>query len=152
MNTSRSFSFWLIMGFLLISLVLLLIGQTIAIIDYDFAVQLGLQENINQVGAFGIQVNRAFAAADTIIYIPLIITSIVGLILKKRWSLLTTAASMGISAYWATTILFMLAFLQGTAGYHLQPGLAYWLFIFAFIVFGIWGLLYLIFQGEKILT
>ena len=152
MNTSRSFSFWLIMGFLLMSLILLLIGQTIAIIDYDFTVQLGLQESINQVGAFGIQVNRAFAAADTIIYIPLIIASIVGLILRKRWSLLTTAASMGISAYWATTIVFMLFFLRGTPGYHLQPGIEYWLLISAFIVFGIWGLLYLVFRGEKLLT
>ena len=152
MNTSRSFSFWLIMGFLLISLILLLTGQTIAIIDYDLAVQFGLQENVNEVGLFGIQVNRAFAAADTIIYIPLIATSIIGLILKKRWSLLTTAASMGISAYWATTIVFMLVFLEDIPDYHLQPGIEYWLFISAFIAFGIWGLLYLIFRGEKLLS
>jgi len=152
MNTKRNLAFWLITGFLLVSLVLLLIGQTTAIIDYDFAVRLGLQESINDVGAFGIQVNRAFAAADTIVYIPLIIVSITGLILKKTWSLLTTAASMGISTYWASTIAFMLIFLKGSPDYHLQPELGYWLFISAFIVFGIWGLLYLIFRSEKLLS
>jgi len=152
MNTKRNPAFWLITGFLLVSLALLLIGQTMAMIDYDLAVQLGLQESIAEVSAFGIQVNRAFAAADTIVYIPLIIASITGLILKKRWSLLTTAAAMGISIYWASTIAFMLVFLKDTPGYYLQPGFDYWLFISAFIVFGAWGLLYLIFRSEKLLT
>ena len=152
MKTNRSIAFWLITGFLCISLLLLLAGQTMAIIDYELAVKFGLQESINQVGAFGIQVNRAFGAADTIIYIPLIAASIVGLILKKRWSLLTTAASMGISAYWATSVAFMLVFLKGTPGYHLHPGIEYWLLISAFIVSGIWGLLYLIFRGDNLLT
>jgi len=127
-------------------------GQTMALVNYDFAVQLGLQEDIKEVGSFGVQVNRAFGAGDTIVYIPLIAISIIGLLLRKRWSLLTTAAAMGVSAYWATTILFMLIFLEGTPGYYLEPGVEYWLFMAAFIIFGVWGLFYLMFRGDKLLT
>lgn len=150
-DTKRCFAFWAITGFLSIALILLLMGQTMAVVDYDFAVQLGLQEDIKDVGSFGVQVNRAFGVGDTIVYIPLIAISIIGLLLRKRWSLLTTAAVMGVSAYWATTILFMLIFLEGVPGYYLQPGVEYWLFMAAFIIFGVWGLFYLIFRGDKLL-
>lgn len=152
MIDTRPFAFWVITSFLSLSLVLLLMGQTMAIINYDFAVQLGLQEDIKDVGDFGVQVNRAFGVGDTIVYIPLIAISIIGLILRKRWSLLTAAAAMGISAYWATTIVFMLIFLPGTPGYFLEPGVEYWLFMAAFIIFGVWGLLYLVFRGEKLMA
>ncbi|MCW8909171.1 MAG: hypothetical protein OQK76_00990 [Gammaproteobacteria bacterium] len=150
--TNRNPAYWIIIGYLSIALILLLLGQTTAIINYDFAVDLGLQENINEVGPFGIQVNRAFAAADTLVYIPLITASIIGLILRKRWSLLTTAAVMGISIYWATTITLMLTFLENTPGYHLQPGLEYVFFLATFILFGTWALLYLIFRGKTLIT
>ena len=148
----RPFAFWVITAFMSVSLLLLFMGQTMALIDYDFAVQLGLQEDIKDVSNYGVQVNRAFGAGDTIVYIPLIAISIIGLLLRKRWSLLTTAAAMGVSAYWATTILFMLIFLEGTPGYYLEPGVEYWLFMAAFIIFGVWGLFYLIFRGDKLLT
>ncbi len=151
-NTKRPFAFWIIIGFLSISLILLLMGQTMAIINYDFAVEIGLQEDVKEVGKYGVALNRAFGAGDTIIYIPLIVFSISGLILKKRWSLLTTSAVMGVSVYWATTVVFMLSFLVGVPDYSLEPGYDYWLFLTAFITFGVWGLLYLVFRGEKLLA
>ena len=151
-SIKRPMSFWIITVFLFISLVLLLAGQTMAIINYDFAVQLGLQEDVKDVGEYGVQLNRAFGAGDTIIYIPLIALSLIGLVLKKRWSIITTAAVMGISAYWATTVIFMLLFFVGVPGYYLEPGLVYWLFMAVFIIFGIGGLLYLVFKGEQLLT
>ena len=151
-HAKRPVAFWLITSFLTVSMILLLMGQTMALVDYEFAVQLGLQEGITDVSEYGVQVNRAFGAGDTIVYIPLIATSIIGLILRKRWSLLTTAAVMGVSAYWATTIVFMLIFLSGTPGYALEPGMEYWLFMAAFIIFGVWGLIYLIIRGDKLLA
>jgi hypothetical protein len=150
--SKRPFAFWVITRFLFIALILLLMGQTMALINYDFAVRIGLQEDVKEVGEFGVQLNRAFGAGDTIIYIPLIAISIIGLNLKKRWSLLTTAAAMGVSAYWATTVIFMLIFFVGVPGYSFQPEFEYWLFMVAFIIFGVWGLLYLIFRGEKLLA
>ena len=150
-GTRRPAAFWFIVVFLALSVVLLLLGQTMSVVDYDFAVQLGLQESPEQVGAHGVQVNRAFGAGDTIVYIPLMVASLVGLWLRRRWALLTTAAVAGISAYWTATIGCMLAFLPGTPGYSYTPPLEIWLFIGAYMLFGIWSLFYLLLRGEKLL-
>ena len=144
--------FGVIIVFLIVSIAFLLMGQTMAIFNYQFAVKLGLQEDVKEVSEFGVQINRAFGAGDTFIYIPLMAISLVGLFLNKRWSLVTTAALMGISAYWATTVAFMLFFLSGVPNYNLEPGPEYWLFICAYIIFGVWGVVYLIFRGDNIIS
>ena len=150
-SAKRPVSFWVIALFLVISMLLLVMGQTMAIFNYEFAVKLGFQEHVKEVSEFGVQINRAFGVGDTFVYIPLMGISLVGLFLKKRWSLVTTAAVMGVSAYWATTVAFMLSFLPGVPNYNLEPGPEYWLFLAAFILFGTWGLLYLIFRGDVLL-
>ena len=147
----RPVAFWVIVVFLGLSVVLLLLGQTMSLVDYDLTVRLGLQESPEQVGAHGVQVGRAFGAADTLVYIPLILASLVGLWLRKRWALLTTAAVAGISAYWTVTIGCMLAFLPGTPGYDYTPPIGIWLFVGAFLLFGIWCLFYLVARGEALL-
>jgi hypothetical protein len=149
-RAKRPVTFWVVVVFLALSLVLLLMGQTMAIFNYDFAVQLGLHESANQISEFGVQVNRAFGVGDTLVYVPLMVISLVGLFLRKHWALLTTAAVMGISAYWAITCNFMLIFLKGVPGYNLVPGLEYWLLMGTYIIFGVWGLLYLIFRGDRL--
>lgn len=143
--------FWVMIVFLVVSLLLLLAGQTTAVFNYDLAVRLGLQEREDLVSRFGVEVNRAFGAGDTTIYIPLIVVSLVGLLLRKHWSLFTTAAVMGISAYWATTVAYMLLFLRGVPGYQLAPGLGYCLFVGAYVVLGVWGILYLVFKGKQLI-
>ena len=150
--TPRPFAFWVITGFLLVSLILLLTGQTMAIIDYELAVALGLQESVDDIGQHGVQVNRAFGTSDTFVYIPLIIFSIVGLARRKRWGLYLSAAVMGISAYWVVTIAFMMLYLTGVPGYYLEPGIEYWIFMGAFMVFGVGGLLYLVLHGDRLIT
>jgi len=151
-NAKRPISFWVIIVFLIASMLLLLMGQTMAIINYEFAVKLGLQEDVKEVSEFEVQINRAFGAGDTFVYIPLMAISLIGLFLKKRWSLITTAAVMGVSAYWAATVAFMLFFLRGVPNYNLDPGPQYWLFIGAYIIFGVWGVVYLIFRGDNIIS
>jgi hypothetical protein len=150
-DTGRPIAFWIIVGFLSISVILMLMGQTMAVLDYDLAVRLGLQESLEQVGEFGVQVNRAFGAGDTVVYIPLMVVSLAGLSLKKRWSLLTTAAVAGISAYWSVTVGFILLFLPGTPGYAYVPGPEIWFFVGAHTAFGIWSLSYLLFRGDSLL-
>lgn len=147
----RPLAFWIICVFLALSAVVLVLGQTTALFAYEFAVRLGLQESVGEVTAFGVEVNRAFGASDTFIYIPLILVSLVGLSLKKRWALITTAAVMGISAYWSLTLTAMLMFLTEIPGYRLVPGPEYWVFLGTYLVFGIWGILYLVFRGDKLL-
>ncbi|NNG03562.1 MAG: hypothetical protein HKM95_05605 [Inquilinus sp.] len=149
-DPDRSISFWVVVAFLAVFLVLLLAGQTMAIVDYELAVSLGLQEDESEVGAFGVAMNKAFGAGDTVVYVPLIVASLAGLFLRKRWAVVTTAAVMGISAYWASTVAFLFWFLPGTPGYTLEPGLEYAVFMGAFILFGVCGLVYLVIRGDRL--
>ena len=148
----RHVSFWILMAYLVITLLLLLSGQTMAIIDYDLAVSLGLQESVSEVSPYGVEVNRAFGAADTFIYVPLTLLSIVGILLKKRWAMFTTAAVMGISAYWSTMVGFMLIFLEDVQSYHLEPGMAYWVVLGFYAVSGIVGLIYIACCSDRIMA
>lgn len=149
--TGRPTAFWIIVVFLAVSIALMLAGQTMAVLDYDLAVRLGLQESPAEVGEFGVQVNRAFGAGDTLVYVPLLAVSLAGLLLRKRWSLLTTAAAAGVSAYWSVTILFTLLFLRGVPGYEYVPGAEIWLFVIAYAVLGVSGLCYLLFRADTLL-
>ncbi len=150
-DSKRPFAFWLIVIFLAISIILTIAGQTTSVFNYDLAVKLGLQESVVEISELGVQVNRAFGAADTIIYIPLMIVSLIGLIFKKSWSLVTTGAVVGVSAYWALTVTFMFLFFPGVSGYNFVPSVDYWVFVSLYIVFGIWGFFYLLFRGENLL-
>lgn len=151
LTSKRHISFWIIMVYLIMTLLLLISGQTMAIVDYDLAVSLGLQESANEVSAYGVEVNRAFGASDTFIYVPLTIISIIGLILKRRWAMPVTAAVMGISAYWATTIGFMLFFLEDVKTYQLEPGIEYWVVITFYALSGIAGLLYIACCSDRLI-
>lgn len=147
----RSLACWVLVVILGVSIVLMLTGQTMAVFNYDLAVRLGLQESLGQVGEYGVQINRAFGAGDTAVYVPLMVVSLIGLLLRKRWSLLTTAAVLGVSAYWSATIFFTLLFLRGVPGYQYVPGPEIWLFVAAYAVLGVLGLLYLLFRGDELL-
>jgi len=149
---NRCLAFWLIIIFMSLSVALLLLGQTMAIFNYDFAVSLGMQEDVKEISEFGVQINRAFGVSDTLIYIPVIAVSIIGLILKKKWSLFTSAAAMGITLYWTTTAAFIFLFLEGVPGYSFIPGIKYWITITLYIIFGLWGLVYLMIHGERFIN
>jgi hypothetical protein len=129
----------------------MLAGQTLGVFNYELAARMGLQEKPEEMTEFGVQVNRAFGAADTVVYLPLIVISMVGLILRKRWSLLVAAAFFGASAYWTATVTFMLLFLPGVPGYGNVPGPEIWLFIGTYMLVGVVGLLYIVFRGEELI-
>lgn len=150
-QSGRPWALWFIILFLALSVVVLVLGQTISVFDYELTVRLGLQESPEQVGNHGVQVNRAFGVGDTVVYIPLIIASLAGLWFRKRWALLTAAAVAGISAYWTVVVACMLAFLPGTPGYNYAPPLGIWLFIIAYMMFGIWCLIHLLSRGESLI-
>jgi hypothetical protein len=150
-KSRRPAAFWFIFVFLAISIILMLAGQTLGVFNYELAARLGLQEKPEEMTEFGVQVNRAFGAADTVVYLPLIVASVIGLWLRKRWSLVTTAAFFGASAYWTVTVSFIFMFLPGVPGYTNVPGPEIWLFIGAYMAVGIFGLLYLVVRGEELL-
>lgn len=150
-RSERPAAFWLLFVFLAVSIVLMLAGQTLGVFNYELASRFGLQEKAEEMTEFGVQVNRAFGAADTVVYIPLMVVSMIGLWLRKRWSLLTTAAFFGASAYWTVTVTFIFLFLPGVPGYSNVPGPEIWLFIGVYMVVGIFGLLRLVARGEELL-
>jgi hypothetical protein len=147
----RPISFWVIVGFFATSIPLMLMGQTMAVVNYDLAVRFGLQESLRQVSEYGVQVNRAFGAGDSLVLVPLMGLSLIGLYRRKRCSLLTTAAVAGISAYWSVTIGFILLFLPGTPGYAYVPAVEMWIFVGTNAVFGVWCLGLLMVRGDTLL-
>ena len=150
-NDKQMYAYWIFIIFLAISIILMLVGQTMSVFNYDLTVKWGLQESLADVGEFGVQVNRSIGASDTIVYVPLLLASLIGLLKKKRWSLLMTAATAGVSAYWSTTILFIFLFSPGSQGYNYNPPVDIWIFVLAYLVFGVWGLAYLLIRGERLI-
>jgi hypothetical protein len=150
-SKNRPIAFWIFALFLFLSIFLMLIGQTMSVFDYDLTVHLGLQESPEQVGEFGVQVNRAFGMGDTVVYIPLLIASLIGLWLKKRWALIVTGAVTGVSAYWSVTVSFIMLFLRGNPGYNYLPGFEIWIFVGAYLFFGVLGFIYLVLHGDRLI-
>lgn len=145
LKTRRPIAFWILVIFLALALENFITGQILALFNYDLAVQFGFKTK------FGEEINQAFLIADIFTFPLLAIVSLIGLFLRKKWVLLTIAAFMGMSIWWAIAHIFLTAFLVGIPGYSLIPGFLYWMPIIFSLFFGVWGLFYLIFRGEKLL-
>ena len=143
MNESRPVGIMilLITGFLL--LVMLLAGQTMAIIDYDFAVSMGLQESEEELGERGIATNKGFGVGDTVVYIPLLVIGLVGIMRRRRWGVLAMGGAMGITVYWPITCLFILYFSRGMHGFNFTNFVSYTVILSIITLYGLWGLVYL---------
>ena len=150
-NQKRGRWFWVVFLLLGVSLVLMLVGQTTAVVDYDLAARLGLQEKPEELTEFGVQVNRAFGAADTVAYIPLMIASMWGLWFRRRWALATTAAFFGVSLYWSALVTFLFLFLPGTPGYSNVPGPEIWFYVGCYMIAGVVGITFIATRGETLL-
>jgi hypothetical protein len=126
-----------------ISAIVMLVTQTTCIFWYEWAVEQHFQISDAFVGPSLVQLFRAYGAADTILYIPLLASSAYGLLQKKRWSLICTAASAGIHSYWALTMCFSMVFLRPVAEYTLEPDLGLVSFVLVYVVYGILVLAFL---------
>jgi hypothetical protein len=149
--TKRPVAYWVIVSFLALSTVLMLIAQTTPVFDYPLAVRLGFQNGADKISEYGVQVIRAFCVADTLVFIPLTLIALVGLLLRKRWSLFAIASVTGISVYWVVAYGFMVSFLNGQPGYHVVLGVADWTIMGAYMLFGVWALLYLMLRGDRLI-
>lgn len=99
MNTKRTTGFWVIMFMGIIYLLMFLIGQFPAFINYDFPVSIGLQESVEQIGKMGVAVNKGIAVADSIIVIPLLLLGLTGLWKRKYWGLFSMFGTMAYIAH-----------------------------------------------------
>ena len=148
-NTASPIALRAIVIFLALSTVLMLIAQTTPVFDYDLAVRLGFQKGADQITEVGVQTIRAFCVSDTVVFIPLTVLGLVGLLMKKRWALYPTAAASGISIYWVFAYGFMVTNLQGAPGFHAVLAAPDWVIMSAYVGFGVWSLLYLMIRGDR---
>ena len=143
MAYKRPVGFWVLMILGVFILLMLLVGQMMSFINYEFTVSIGLQESVDVVGEMGVAVNKAFGVGDTIIYIPLLVIGLVGLWSRKKWGIYAMVSALGITAYWPMVIIFFLLFAKGTPGFSFTNFTSYYVLLTAFTLYGLWGLWYL---------
>ena len=151
MSNKRTNGFWVVMISGIMIIVVLLLGQTMSFIDYEFTVSLGLQESVDQVGVIGVAVNKAFGVGDTIIYIPLLIIGLLGLWQKKVWGIFVMGGAYAITAYWPMVCLFIILFAESSPYFNYVNFTSIVVFLISFTIYGIWGLWYL-YKKRKILV
>jgi len=150
MMNKRTIGFWIIIIVGTLLLLMLILGQTMSFINYDFTVSLGLQESKEIVGDMGVAVNKGFGVGDTIIYIPILIIGLVGLWLKKIWGIFAMVGALAITAYWPIVCLFFLLFAKGTAGFNFTSFTFYTILLVSITLYALWGLWYL-YTNRKVL-
>lgn len=140
--------FRLLIGISVFLTLFLIVGQTFSLIDYDWAVALGLQESEKEVGKVGIAFAKGFAFGDTIFYLPLLILGIIGLLKSKKWGFYFMLGSLAISVYWP--IVHLYAIYIGRNVLSLQPDkyVSFPITLSLIISYGLWGMWYL-YKNQK---
>ena len=122
---------------------ILVLGQMMSFIDYDFTVSLGLQEPAEMVTLMGVAVNKAFGLGDTIVYIPLLVAGLAGLWLRRRWGAPAMTGALAITAYWPVVSFSLLIFARGTPGFNFERFLPYGIVLALIFLYAVWGMWYL---------
>ena len=151
MSKRKRIGFWIMMIVGILLLLMLILGQMMAFINYDFAVSLGLQESKDIIGEMGIAVNKGFGVGDTIIYIPLLVFGLMGLWFRKMWGVFAMVSALAITAYWPMVSIFLLLYARGTPGFNFTDFASYAIMLTLITLYGLWGLWYL-YKNRKILV
>lgn len=148
--SKKNIGFWILIGFGILLSFLLLFGQTLALIDYDLTVELGLQESVTEVGKVGIAYAKGFGFGDTVIYLPLLVAGIIGLLKNKNWGNFLMFGALAITAYWPLVCLY--AVFSDTVAITLTPNkyLSYSILLALIAMYGLWGMWYLINYKKKV--
>jgi len=151
MSNKRTIGFWVVMIVGILLLLILVLGQMMSFINYDFTVSIGLQESKDIIGEMGIAVNKGFGVGDTIIYIPLLVFGLMGLWFRKMWGVYTMVSALAITAYWPMVSIFLLLYARGTTGFNFTDFAPYTIVLILITLYGLWGLWYL-YKNRKILV
>jgi hypothetical protein len=139
----RPKGFWFLIGVGIFLNLMYLSGQTMAVIDYQSAVSMGLQESTDQVTQVGVALNKGFGLGDTIVYIPLFVAGIFGLIKKTSWGIYTMMGALAITVYWPVVSLATLYFAKTADGWSFDNYTSYSILLLSITVYGCWGIWYL---------
>jgi hypothetical protein len=142
-KTRKNKSFWVLIVIAIYLVAMFLAGQTLSLFDYDLTVNLGLQESEDEIGEVGIAFAKGFGFGDTVIYIPLLIGGIIGLLKNKRWGKYSMFAALTITVYWP--LVHFYAIFIGRTSMNLQSDkyIAYPIILSLIIIYGLWGMYYL---------
>jgi hypothetical protein len=143
MASPRPVGFWVLVGIGIFICVTLPIGQTMAVINYDFAVWLGMQEPASALTEIGVAINKGFGAADTLVYLPLFVLGLVGYWRAKSWGLIPLSAALGITAYWPVVCLYFLYVAKDAPGFAAQNYARYMIILVPIFLYALWALAFL---------
>ncbi len=143
MKKKRALGFRMLVGIGILLTILLLLGQSFSLINYKLTVSMGLQESAEEITTLGIAWAKAFALGDTLIYIPLLIAGIFGVIKHKNWGFYTFFAALAISAYWP--VVNLAAIYIGRNEINLLPEkyISFTILLPLITLYGLWGMWYL---------
>jgi hypothetical protein len=143
LSEKRGKGFWFIIVIGAFFSVMFLVGQTLCLFDYDFTVSLGLQESVHEITAVGVAYAKGYAFGDTLIYIPLLVFGIFGLIKRKAWGFYSMFGALAITAYWPITNLYTI--FAGKDSMNIAPDkyILFSIILPLFAIYGLWGMWYL---------
>ena len=143
MATKRTFGFWILIGFGILLNIIYLMGQTMALIDYEFAVSIGLQESLNDITQVGVALNKGFGLGDTFFYMPLFILGIIGMLKRWKFGIYAMFGAMAVTVYWPIVGLSTVVFARGAQGWHFTDYTSYSILLSLIALYGLWGMWYL---------
>ena len=150
MNDKRKTGFWILIGIGILLNIIYLFGQTMALINYDFAVLIGLQEPASELTEVGVALNKGFGLGDTVFYMPLFIIGIIGLTKRTAWGTYAMSGAMAITVYWPVVALSTLFFAKGSEGFHFTDYSSYSVLLSLIAIYGLWGLWFLYKNRESL--
>ena len=135
--------FWILISIAAVLVILFLAGQTLGVFNYDLAVAIGMQESENEIGRVGIAFAKGFGFADTVLYIPLFLLGIIGLLKNKRWGKYCMFGALAISVYWPLVHLYAISIDKISITLNPDKYIYYPIVLSLIMVYGMWGMHYL---------
>ena len=87
---------------------------------------------------------------DTLIYIPLLIIGLTGLLKRKIIGIYAMFGALAITVYWPIVALSTLFFARGSEGFTFDKHLSYSIILSFIVIYGLWGMWYLFTYKESI--
>lgn len=135
--------FWVLISIAIFLTVMFLAGQTLALFNHELTVELGLQESEEEIGKVGIAFAKGFAFGDTVIYIPLLVLGIIGLLKGKRWGKYSMFGALAITVYWPLVHLYTVYIDKVSITLSPETYLLYSILLPLISIYGLWGMWYL---------
>ena len=146
----RTTGFWFLIGFGVFLNIAYVLGQTMAVINYDFAVSIDMQEPVNEITEIGVALNKGFGFGDTVFYIPLFVIGIIGLLKRTTIGLFAMLGAMTVTVYWPVVGLSTVIFAKGAPGWHFTDYTTYSIILSIIALYGFWGFLFLYKNRENL--